>query len=156
RAHAPNDPDHVYFYDEDGAEAIHPEKHPLFHPLDQPRWKPASDASHMRPDDPVIGYWNGKEAWALPWWILKNHHVANLELGGQPMVITLCEVCSSSSAFVPVVDGRRLHFRVTGIYDGTICISDDETHTSWRPFVGVGISGTYARRELERLRLDQA
>src|SRR5262245_41442831 len=86
-------------------------------PLVDPRWVGAGDARHMRPDDPVLGLEFDGRAWALPWWIMKNHHVANLELAGRPLLVTLCEACSSGGAFDPVVDGRRLNFHLEGLYN---------------------------------------
>src|SRR6266567_3878460 len=44
-------------------------------PLNDPAWTDAYD--HLRDDDPVLGLYLGRRAWALPWWIIKNHHVAN-------------------------------------------------------------------------------
>ena len=86
---------------------------------------------------------------------MKNYHVANLEIEGQPVCITLCEACSSSAAWDPVVDGKRLHLRVRGIYDGTIVCFDDTTETWFTPFSGVGMSGPLKGTHLKRLRLDQ-
>src|SRR5687768_18138169 len=75
-------------------------------PLENPRWLGAGEATEMRSDDAVVGLEFEGGAWALPWWIMKNHHVANLELNGKPLLVTLCEVCSSAAAFDPVIEGR--------------------------------------------------
>jgi hypothetical protein len=110
----------------------------------------------MRPDDPVVGYVSGGLAWALPWWVLKNHHVANLTLDAKPVCIVLCERCSSAAAWDPVVDGRRLRLRVNGVYDGTIVLIDEDTRTWWTPFLGEARSGPLKGKRLARLRIDQA
>lgn len=137
----------------------HDHSHDILTPLDQPSWVAGADARHLRPEDPVLGFLAGAghdQPFAIPWWILKNHHVANLELAGTPVCITLCERCSSAAAWEPEVDGRRLHLRVNGIYDGTHVCIDDTTGTWFTPFSGKGMAGPLAGRQLERLRLDQA
>jgi hypothetical protein len=52
--------------------------HEWCQPLNQPVW--STTAEHMNDDDPVLGIYGDQRAWALPWWIMKNHHVANLIL----------------------------------------------------------------------------
>src|SRR5262249_38348596 len=71
---------------------------PSYHqPLNDPVW--TNTYEHLRDDDPIIGLYLNRQARALPWWIMKNHHVANLNVDDQPLLVTLCELCSGSSAF---------------------------------------------------------
>src|SRR5262245_48413304 len=84
----------------------------FFNPLNDARWVEARRADHMRADDIVLGFQAGGGAWALPWWVMKNHHVANLTLDTKPVLFTFCENCSSGAAFDPVLDGQRLVFRL--------------------------------------------
>ena len=130
--------------------------HDFCEPLEQPVWKPAANSEFMRPDDPVIGILTKQGAYALPWWVLKNHHVANFDVDGEEILVTLCEMCSSASAFDPRVDGERLHYRVVGIYNGTHIIRDEETQTFWLPFLGRGQKGPHMGKQLKRRRVDQA
>lgn len=130
--------------------------HKYLHPLDAPDWVRGAAAPHMLADDAVVGYVAGDHAWAIPWWVLKNHHVANLTLDGTAVCIILCERCSSASGWDPVVDGTRLHLRVNGLYNGTIACIDDETRSWWTPFLGEGMSGPLKGRKLARRRVDQA
>ena len=126
-------------------------------PLTEPRWLSAAQAGdRMRPEDPVLGLEFDGRAWALPWWQMKNHHVANLTLGGRPVLATLCEICSSAAAFDPVIDGRRHAFRLAGIYGGTIMPADDETGTLWTGFTGSAIEGPLQGRVMQRLPLRQS
>jgi hypothetical protein len=121
-----------------------------FQPLEDPKFVPASGASAlMRPDDPVVGLRdeNGR-SWAFPWWVLKNHHVANVELDGEPYVVTFCERCTGAAAFDPVVDGRRLRFRIGGWHKGTALLVDDETGSYWDVFEGEAFQGVLAGRSL--------
>ena len=64
-------------------------RHSFHDPLSDPTWLPSDGDSHMRPTDPVLGLAFAGGAWALPWWIIKNHHVANLMLGDLPVMAVL-------------------------------------------------------------------
>jgi hypothetical protein len=127
--------------------------HSFCKPLDAPVWTDAYD--HLRDDDPVLGLYLNGQARALPWWIMKNHHVANLVLDDLPVLVTLCEMCSGASAFRAEVDGGSLAFRLRGLYNATILLSDASTDTLWSPFTGVGLAGAMRGAVLERLPLAQ-
>jgi SAM-dependent methyltransferase len=126
-------------------------------PLSEPRWlSPAQAGGRMRAEDPVLGLEFAGRAWALPWWQMKNHHVANLTLDGRPVLVTLCEICSSAAAFDPVIDGRRHAFRLAGVYGGTIMPTDVETGTLWTGFTGTAVEGPLLGRVMRRLPLRQS
>jgi hypothetical protein len=110
----------------------------------------------MRPDDPVVGITTNKGAYAIPWWVLKNHHVANFDVDGEETLVTLCEACSSAAAFDPRVEGERLHYRIVGLYSGTHILRNQETQTFWLSFLGTGMDGPHRGKQLRRRRLDQA
>jgi Protein of unknown function (DUF3179) len=125
-----------------------------FHqPLNDPVWTDAYD--HLRENDPVLGLYLGGRAWALPWWIMKNHHVANLVFDDLPVLVTLCEMCSGAAAFRAEADGRRLAFRLRGTYNATILLEETSTATLWAPFNGVALAGAMKGTTLERLPLSQ-
>jgi hypothetical protein len=127
---------------------------PSYHqPLNDPVWTDTYE--HLRDDDPVIGLYLNRQARALPWWIMKNHHVANLNVDDLPLLVTLCELCSGSSAFRAELQGRRLMFRLRGQYNGTILLVEDSTKTMWSPFTGVGLTGDMRGVALERLPASQ-
>jgi len=122
-------------------------------PLSEPRWTNTYD--HLRDDDPILGLSLNDRPRALPWWIMKNHHVANLVLEGLPILVTLCEMCSGAAAFRAEVDGRRLSFRLRGNYNATILLDDTSTNSLWSPFTGVALAGAMRGATLERLPLLQ-
>lgn len=122
-------------------------------PLNDPVWTDAYE--HLRDEDPVIGLYLNRQARALPWWIMKNHHVANLAFDDLPVLVTLCEMCSGSSAFRAEVQGRRLMFRLRGQYNGTILLEEGSTKTMWSPFTGVALTGVMRGAALERLPVSQ-
>ena len=122
-------------------------------PLDNPIW--TDDYAHLRADDPVLGLYLGGRAWALPWWILQRPHLANLILDDRPVLVTLCPMCSSASAFRAEVAGRHLRFRLRGQYNGTLLIEDRSTGSLWSPFTGIALSGAMQGAVLNRLPLSQ-
>ena len=80
-------------------------------PLTASGWLLGHSAKHMRPEDPVLGLLANGVPYVLPWWIMKNHHAANLTLEGRPIVVKLCEMCSGAAAFDPVVEAPGLPFK---------------------------------------------
>jgi hypothetical protein len=122
-------------------------------PLNDPVWTDAYD--HLRDDDPILGLYLGRRAWALPWWIMREPHVANLSLDGGPVLVTLCVMCSSAAAFRAEVEGRRRVFRLRGTYNGTMLLEDRSTQSLWSPFTGVALSGPMRGQVLARLPLSQ-
>ena len=122
-------------------------------PLNDPVWTDTHD--HLRHDDPILGLYLGRRAWALPWWIMKEPHVANLSLDEGPVLVTLCVMCSSAAAFRAEVKGERLVFRLRGKYNGTMLLEDRSTQSLWSPFTGVALSGPLRGAVLARLPLSQ-
>jgi hypothetical protein len=113
-------------------------------PLDSPVWVEPGSADLMLEDDPVVGFEAGGRMWAIPWWVMKNHHVANLTLEGKPVLVTLCEVCVAGGVFDPVIDDRRFHFRCTGWYREAPLMMDDATGSYWSLPNGVPFEGPAA------------
>jgi hypothetical protein len=100
-------------------------------PLDHPRWVIASEASMMRDEDAVLGFEMAGRTWAIPWWVMKNHHVANLMLEDQPFLVTLCELCVAGGVFDPMIGGRRAWFQNNGWYRLGALMTDDLTGSLW-------------------------
>ncbi len=109
----------------------------------------------MRDDDVVLGVEMNGVARAYPWWIMDNHHVGNDVVGGRPVSIMLCEVCSSGIAFDPVVDGQARTFRLVAFYNGTVAFEDEETRSLWSPYLPVAIRGPQTGTALSWLPLTQ-
>ncbi len=131
-------------------------RHLPFHAaLGDPAWLPASRDAHMQPDDTVLGLTLDGRAWALPWWIMKNHHVANLGLDGRPIMVVLCEACAGAAAFDAVLDGRHLTFHVEGKYRATHILIDEQTGSLWAPISGEALYGPRRGARLHRLPLYQ-
>lgn len=118
--------------------------------LYEPEWIDGQSADFMRDDDYLLGLIVGDDKYAIPWWKMDNHHVANLTFDDNAYLITFCEACASASAFIPIVDGERLNFRIRGIYNGTHFIEDAETNSYWTPFTAISRAGKLKGTTLER------
>ncbi len=130
-------------------------KQPWAPPLDEPEWRSPHDDAHMQAEDPVLGIYRNGKAWALPWWIMIDHHIANLVLDGQPVLVTLCGVCSSGSAFDSIHKTQHLSFQMAGLYNGTHLIKDLETGSLWNHINGEALFGPLKGTFLERIALAQ-
>ena len=124
-------------------------------PLMDPPFVAAGDAAHMREDDVVLGVEFDGDARAYPWWIMDNHHAANDVVGGKPVLVVLCEMCSTGIAFDRVLDGRRYTFEVNHFYNGTVAARDHQTGSIWSPYLAEAIEGPMKGRRLELLPLYQ-
>jgi hypothetical protein len=131
------------------------------HPLDQPTWVKAEQATLMRDEDTVLGFEAVGQRWAIPWWVMKNHHVANLLLEGKPFLVTLCEYCAGGGLYDPVVGGKLHRFRFHGVYAGTPMIVDDASGSLWwmvntQPLHGPALElGRLPRRPIVHSRWDE-
>ncbi len=125
-------------------------------PLTEPNWVTVENAENMRPDDPVLGFHVKDQSYAIPWWVIKNHHVANLTLQKTPVFIALCEACSSSCAYIALIDDKRLNFEVAGAYKGTFVVKDYETESIWAPFLGESLVGELKGKKLEQFPIYQS
>ncbi len=56
--------------------------------VDGGEYGPALDADFMQPDDVVLGLVVGDTAIAFPVALMGYHHIANLEISGEPYVVT--------------------------------------------------------------------
>lgn len=122
-------------------------------PLERPTLRSVAEADHMRDDDLVFGVTLGGQARAYPWWVVKNFHVVDDVVGGQPVALAFCEQCTGAAAFRRTLDGRTLVLEVAGVYNGTIILRDRQTRSLWAPFSGRALEGPLAGRTLERLPL---
>lgn len=120
-------------------------------PLNNPPLTDAAAAAHMRPEDIVVGVVTDEGSRAYPRWLLVGYHVANDTIGGNPVLVALCEECSGAAAFVAAIDDEALDFRICGIRDGTFEICDFQTGSRWHPFTGVARSGQLQGCALQRL-----
>lgn len=122
-----------------------------YRPLNDPELRPYTKGELIRPDTPVVGLRFNDQNWVFFWKVMKNYHVANLTLGGKPVVMTVCQRCHAAIARDPVVDGRRLTFHLAGLYNGSFLVADYETDTYWTPFTGEALEGPLKGKKLRQI-----
>lgn len=122
--------------------------------IDNPQFAPvnARYPMEMGPNEPVISFSHGGEARAYPLRILIRHEIVNDVVAGLPVTVTYCPLCDSAVVFDRRFDGRVLDFGTTGkLRHSDMVMYDRQTETWWQQFVGGGLVGEYAGRELTML-----
>lgn len=126
-----------------------------FVPLQDPEFILASEAEYIQPRDLVLGISINGESKAYPTSMMWFHHVANDNVGGIPVAITYCVVCSSGVAFNPLIEGERYNFALFALYDAVMVLADDETGSVWAHLSGIALDGPMKGAQLEILPLVQ-
>ncbi|PKP94994.1 MAG: hypothetical protein CVT75_03550 [Alphaproteobacteria bacterium HGW-Alphaproteobacteria-14] len=122
--------------------------------IDNPQFAPVNARYPMElgPKEPVISFSHNGEARAYPLRILIRHEIVNDVIGGLPVTVTYCPLCDSAVVFDRRFDGRVLDFGTTGkLRFSDMVMYDRQTETWWQQFVGGGLIGEYAGRELTML-----
>ncbi len=75
------------------AEIDHDRVHQILRPdairsIDEPQFVPASQATFMRDDEPVVGFVANGVAKAYSTWHLDHHEIVNDDVGGKPVAVT--------------------------------------------------------------------
>ncbi len=122
----------------------------MFHPYGSPMFVSA-DASEAQPGDMVIAVNINGHARAYPILTIGYHHIINDTVGGLPIAVTYCTLCHTGIVWNPIVDGRRLHFRLAGINNGNALLRDEETSSIWQQSTGEAIFGPLKGRHLNLL-----
>ncbi|MEL7121308.1 MAG: DUF3179 domain-containing (seleno)protein, partial [Bacteroidota bacterium] len=81
-------------------------------------------------------------------WHLAYHHIAQGCINKQDFLITFCPVCNSGMVFKPVVNDQKLDFYVSGVYRGTMIMSDKQTNSYWDHITGECLHGFYGGEQL--------
>jgi len=122
----------------------------MFHPYDAPAFENA-DKAPVDPDDMVLAVLLDGHARAYPIRTMGYHHIVNDTVEGVPIVVTYCTLCHTGIVYDPVVDGKRLHFRLAGINNGNALLRDEETRSVWQQSTGEAIFGPLKGRHLKML-----
>src|ERR1700733_1195453 len=120
----------------------------MFHPYDRPAFGVA-DKAPVDPDDMVLAVLLGGHARAYPIRTMGYHHIVNDTLEGVPIAVRYCSLCPSAVVWNPVVDGKRLHFRLAGINNGNALLRDEETRSVWQQSTGEAIFGPLKGQHLK-------
>ena len=126
----------------------------MFHPYESLEFESAA-SSKTEPGDKVLAIRIGDHARAYPILTMGYHHVVNDTVGGVPIAMTYCTLCHSGVAWDPVVNGRRLHFRLAGINNGNALLRDEETKSVWQQSTGEAVYGPLKGTHLKMIHSDE-
>ncbi len=130
-----------------------------YKPLDWPRYVPVAQGQEYSPDTEVLGLELNGVAKAIPVKRIAWHLVVNDEIGGEPVVVTLCTVSDAAFAYRARCGEQPLTFAPAGLARNNLVIEDAQTGSRWQQFTGRAIGGPLAGSELrpiplERVRLE--
>jgi len=80
---------------------------------------------------------------------MAQDHVTQGELNGEAWAFFFCACCHMGGSVVPVVNGKQLHFHVTGVYNSMSILNDYETNSFWENATGECIEGSLQGTHLE-------
>jgi hypothetical protein len=112
--------------------------------LDYPKIIEASEASYLKDSDPVFGVSINGDVRAYPLRIMGWHEMFNEVIGGVPVALAYCTLCSAGILFETEVKGRKkpLVFGSSGfLYRSNKLMFDRETDSLWNQFTGEPVSG---------------
>jgi len=106
-------------------------------------------------DAVVIGFEHGGEARAYPIRYILYHHQVRDTVGGQPVMVTYCNVCRTGRVYEPVVNGQPERFRLVGMDHFNAMFEDTTTGSWWRQVSGEAVTGKMTGTQLPVLPFTQ-
>ncbi len=109
--------------------------------VDMPRHAPADLAFGIEPRASVIVVEIDGAVRAYPHQVVATHEVINDELGGVPIAVTYCRVCSASVVFDRRLDGAVTTFHLTGFLNNdNIVLYDSASERWWQQYDGTALN----------------
>lgn len=117
---------------------------------DAPPSAPLALAPDLGAIEPLITITVNGVTRGYPMHIVAAHRIVNDEIGGVPVAVTYCRVCSSAMAFRREVAGAPANLRLAGLsYDENIILYDEKSRTWWQQINGFGLAGPHRDDELQ-------
>ncbi len=124
--------------------------------LTNPKLVSAAQATYLVGNEKVFGVVINGDARAYPYRIMDWHELLNDVVGGEPVTLAYCTLCSSGILFdsIPVgthsLAGKPLSFGSSGLlYRSNKLMYDQSTNSLWNQFTGKPAVGTLARADLK-------
>ena len=121
--------------------------------LDEPAFVSIEEAAEsVEALEPVIEVELAGEARAYPLQIMIWHEIANDVVGGVPIVVTFCPLCSTAVAFERTLAGRVYEFGVSGnLRNSDLVMYDRTTESWWQQYNGEAVVGALAGTALTQV-----
>lgn len=104
----------------------------------------------------VLGTWVGQAAMAFPLEDLAEESLAQVELGGLPLVVAYNRRGEGGAVFSRRVEDRTLTFEGLTEHDGLLYMTDRETGSTWVALSGEAVAGPLKGTRLEQQSATQA
>jgi hypothetical protein len=118
--------------------------------IDLPQFGSIQDVSYIRKKDTmmVVEYNGIRKAYARK--IMQSHEIVNDFFAEKPLVVTYCPLCATAVAFVPIIDGQRVEFGVSGLlHNSDLVMYDRNTASLWGQITGRAIVGSKTGHRLK-------
>lgn len=116
----------------------------------------AAAGEHQLNDSSIVVAVNvNDDARAYPIRYIQYHHQVRDTVGGQPIMVTYCNVCRTGRVFEPVVDGKPEMFRLVGMDHYNAMFEDQTTGSWWRQANGEAITGSLKGTHLPEVASNQ-
>jgi hypothetical protein len=127
----------------------------MFNPIAAPKFDVGAKAPHLDADDLVLGVVVKDDAAAFPVRRIGYHHVVNVTVGGEPLVVSYCTLCHTGTIFKRRLNGLLLTFRLIGINNQNAMLEDLESRSWWQQASGEAVAGPLKGQRLEPLLHDE-
>lgn len=110
--------------------------------IDNPKFGGIDSITFIHDEDVMMLVdYNGVQK-AYPRKIMQTHEIVNDHFDGKPLAMTYCPLCGTSVAFVPIIDGERVEFGVSGVlHNSDLVMYDRKTRSLWGQITGRAIVG---------------
>lgn len=125
--------------------------------LTNPKFVAGGQATHLQPEDRVIGLVSSGDARAYPLKILDHHEIVNDRIGDMSVAVTYCPLCDSCAVFDRLTPVGEREFGVSGLlYNSNVLMYDrgGEPESLWSQVMTKGVSGPAANQSLTALPLE--
>ena len=120
--------------------------------VDRPKYQSVADADQWLEDsEPVLRLDIEGDVRAYPIQILIWHEIVNDVVGGIPVSVSYCPLCSTAIVFdTTLADGRVLDFGTTGnLRNSDLVMYDRQTESWWQQITGEAIIGELTGTKLD-------
>jgi hypothetical protein len=112
----------------------------------------SASSTKFQDNEKIIGVFLNGEARAYPYSILYWHEIINDTIAGEPITVTLCPLCNTTSVFARTINGKRTSFGVSGkLFNSCLIMHDRQTNSLWSQVWGLGVMGEHKNYTLEKI-----
>ncbi|MFN8529570.1 MAG: DUF3179 domain-containing (seleno)protein [Anaerolineae bacterium] len=109
-------------------------------------------AGKLAPETRLLTFEVENVLYAFPMTVVLSYNVIQGHISPEkPWLMTFCNACNTGMVFDPVVDGKPLHFRRRGAYEGLLLIWDEETATYWQHITGEALYGSSQGKRIRQI-----